>query len=200
MRLLYALLPLLLLLASSAAPAYVYIPPSLGQLCKEASHIAVLRVEHVDAENKALVFTRVRHLKGEFPTERLVQKFGKNYVDPHGELNPVAEAVVGQEAVVFERGGFGVLLVGRAWYQMYRDEKTPDKDWMPYMAGSDFWYAYWGDAAGLIPAVKDVLAGKEVVIECLVDRSRDHNGRPKTAKVHASLNRLGFDPRRDRAD
>lgn len=192
---------LLLALAPAPAPAYLGIPPSLGQVCNEASNIAVLRVVSVDAKKQVLVLERVRQLKGEFPTERLVHNFGKHFLTTPDDLDPLAEATVGQEAIVFQRDSFGAILVGRAWYMIYRDDlKAEYRNWGPFMAGSEFWYAYWGDALGLIPAVKNVLAGKEVVIECLVDRNRDHNGRPKTAKVHASLQRLGFDLRRDRAD
>lgn len=183
-------------LTASPAPAFVYIPYTLGDFCKEARTIVVLRVDSVDREKKGIVFKHMQNLKGAGPADGLVQKFGKDFLGTAGELHPVDEAEVGQQAVFFECNGNGIILVGRAWYHVYKN----GNDWVSGWTGSDCLHAFWGVPGDLIPAVKDVLAGKEALVECMVNRVKDASGRPQIARVRASLQRNGFDPKRDRAD
>lgn len=187
----------LALASLQSAQAYLLLPVfTLGDICKEAKNIAVVRIDSVDKENKAIVFKHAADLKGKWPAERMVHKFGKDFrTQPH-ELQPVDEAVVGQDAVLFERDGNSILLVGRSWYHVYKK----DKEWLPGWVSSEFLHAYWGTPKDLIPAVKDVVAGKEAIVECVVSREKDANGRPQVRRLKAALNRNGFDPKRDSAD
>jgi hypothetical protein len=178
------------------APALLEIPYTLGQICKEATNIAVLRLDSVDKEKRTIVFKPNEDLKGKWGSEQIVHKFGKQYQSFPGEPVPLDEAAVGQLAVICTVDGNGIVLVGRAWYQIHKH----DNDWLPGWSGSFFQHAYWGVPKDLVPAVKDILAGKEVIVECMVNRRKDANGRPEVRRLRASLDRLGFDPRRDSVD
>jgi hypothetical protein len=155
-----------------------------------------LRIDSVDKENKTIVFKHSEDLKGKWGAEPIVHKFGKQYQSLPGEPVPLDEAAVGQLAVICSANGSGLVLVGNAWYHVYKHER----DWVPGWSGSFFLHAYWGVPKDLIPAVKDILAGKEAIVECMINRRKDANGRPEVRRLKASLDRLGFDPRRDSVD
>jgi hypothetical protein len=170
------------LLASEDRPARGFIDTpreSLGQMCQGSSAIAVLRVEQVNREKQGIVYAKVTDLKGDFPAKKV---FGTTFthvirdsptLDWHREdrakrdwqneaiLNRAAE---GKTAVVFQRGGEMAVCVGHAWYTG-RGAPPAREPWV-LAAGSDsrFTRFYCGDADGLVAAVKDLLAGKEVSV------------------------------------
>jgi outer membrane protein assembly factor BamB len=120
------------------AHGFIDIPvPSLAQLCKDADAVAVLRVEKVSREKRGIAFSKVRDLKGSFPTQG--KYFGgtfthvirecpndwlmsrpHNYVDAERmELQNqavLAWAAEGETAVIFQRGGEQAVCVGPLWY------------------------------------------------------------------------------------
>src|SRR5262249_52301967 len=60
------------------ARGYIDIPPqSLARLCEDTKAIAVLRVEKVNREKRGVVYSKVRDLKGHFPTQG--QYFGDTF-------------------------------------------------------------------------------------------------------------------------
>jgi outer membrane protein assembly factor BamB len=191
---------LLLVVANRPAQGFIDLPvQSLAQLCKDAEAIAVLRVEKVSREKKAIVYSKVRDLKGSFPTQGkyfgdtfthvtweppggwIVQALGRTRLEMHHEAI-LAWASEGKTAVIFQRGGEQAICIGHTWcharpavsgrltlnnvaYSSDR-ERPPEKEPWVYGCASDPRFArfFCGDAAELVSAVTDLLAGKEVTV------------------------------------
>lgn len=122
--------------------AYIDIPvPSLAQLCKGSNHgtqaIAVLRVEKVNRMKRAIVYSKVRDLKGSFPTQgkyfgttftHIIRESANDWLmfKPHNYMDAgrlelqnqaiLAWAVEGKTAVIFQRDGEHAICVGHHWY------------------------------------------------------------------------------------
>jgi outer membrane protein assembly factor BamB len=126
----------LVLLAGEPRPAHGFIDlpvQSLAKLCKDAEAIAVLRVERVNREKRAIVYRKVRDLKGSFPTQGkyfgdtfthvlweppggwIVQALGRARLEMHHEAI-LAGSSEGKTAVIFQRGGEQAICVGPTWY------------------------------------------------------------------------------------
>ena len=129
----------LLLLYGKGRPARAFVDrqlPTLSVVCKEAHAIAVLKVEKINREKKAIVYSKVRYLKGTI--------LGRNQ-EPHGasfthilrEANTIAIrptmdaagqdrlndvildlATEGKTAVIFQCGDLQLVCVGQAWYSL----------------------------------------------------------------------------------
>jgi outer membrane protein assembly factor BamB len=185
------------------ARAFIDIPPeSLGHMCQGASAIAVLRVERVNREKQGIVYSKVSDLKGDFPAKKI---FGATFThilrEPPtlgwhrqdlAKLDRQNEAILnwaaeGKAAVIFQRGGEHSVCVGHAWYTA-RGAPPVREPWV-LAGGSDsrFVRFYCGDVDGLVAAVKDLLAGKEVSVPHAV-------GTPELLSDCTAL------VRRDRAD
>jgi outer membrane protein assembly factor BamB len=124
------------------ARAYIDIPvPSLAELCKDShrgtASIAVLRVEKVNREKRGIVFSKVRDLKGSFPTSgkyfgdtftHVIRESANDWLifKPHNYMDAgrlelqnqaiLAWAAEGKRAVIFQRDGEHAICVGHLWY------------------------------------------------------------------------------------
>ncbi len=197
LHLLVPVAALLVLLAGGDRPAYGYIDipaPSLAKLCANTPAIAVLRVEKVSREKRGIVFSKVRDLKGTFPTQgkyfgdaftHILRKDSALYSpqdkDHQAELTEavLAWAVEGKTAVVFQRGGEQAICVGHSWYtarpalainsdlRTFAPERPPPAR-EPWVYGgvcdSRFAGLFCGDVEDLVAAVTDLLAGKEATV------------------------------------
>ena len=150
-----------------------------------ASAVAVLKVEKVNREKKAIVYSKVRHLKGTFlgrnpqsegrtlthvlrvanptpnrPLDAITQDRGNEAI-----LDAVAE---GKTVVVFQRYDLQLVCVGPAWYGLMLNPLG--QEGLPQPAAADPRYAriFCGDVEELIAAVTDLLAGKEVAVPRMV--------------------------------
>jgi outer membrane protein assembly factor BamB len=188
----------LLLLTAGQQPAHGYIDlplPSLAKMCEDTPAIAVLRVEQVNRAKKAIVYSKVRDLKGTFPTQGpyfgdtfthvmweppggwIVQALGPSRLEMYHEAI-LAWAAEGKTAVIFQRGGEQAVCVGPTWYHarpgLVRGSDpggAPPKG-QPWVYGvtADPRLArlFCGEAEDLVGAVSDLLAGKAATVPRMV--------------------------------
>jgi hypothetical protein len=186
----------LLLTWPPSAAAYVGIlPPTLGELCRQATHISVLRVEKVNAEKGVILFKSVEQLKatGKLPLpDAAKQVIGPNVSGAKVILDGAAE---GKTAILFAKS-FELKAVAHVYIDGY---------W--YLVGrslnADCWHAaqgeptmlmrYCGAADKLGEALPKLLRGEEIVVPAMVsDNLRDlEQRRARVQDVRASLRLLG---------
>ena len=78
-------------------------------------------------------------------------------------------AEVGKTAIFFHNGGASETCIGNYWYQSY-----PNGEWWGLTHGEPFLLrSFAGNIDKLATAVTDILAGKEVVVPCMVDGNKD---------------------------
>ncbi|HTU16544.1 MAG TPA: VCBS repeat-containing protein, partial [Gemmataceae bacterium] len=103
-------------------------------------------------------------------------------------------AEVGKTAVFFHNGGASETCLGTYWYQAYAGG-----EWWNLSHGEPFLLrSYAGSVEKLAAAVTDILAGREVVVPCMVDGNKDdlHLRRARVQRVKAGL-KLDYNPKRD---
>jgi outer membrane protein assembly factor BamB len=189
---------LVVLTAGGTRPAQAFVVgqlPTLSDVCKTAEEIAVVKVEKFDRDKKAIVYSKVRDLKGTFPgpahhpTKELAGVFTVILRDPPKSFHPadlanqdqLDEAVLalsaeGKTAVIFQKSGLVSVCVGRAWYTFairQASERIPQRG----AADSRFSRIFCGEVEELIAAVTDIAAGKEVVVPRMVGSNRMLNDR-----------------------
>jgi hypothetical protein len=198
-RLLYAapLLPALVLLAWPARPARAYVEAahSLGQVVQLSTNVLVMRVERVDKEKNVIIYRKVRDLKGQHPTEVIKHNIGRGGYHPREWQFPMEWAEVGKTAVFFHNGGASETCIGTYWYQTYLGG-----DWWNFSHGEPFLLrTFAGNVEKLAAAVTEMLAGKEVIVPCMVDGNKDdlHLRRARIQRLRASLKLANYDAKRD---
>jgi hypothetical protein len=184
--------------AAADGPARAFVVaqlPTLNDVCQTAGEIAVLKVEKVDREKKAIVYSKVRDLKGNFPgaanhpTKELAGTFTIILGDVRKVFHPpdvadrdrLHEAIVersaeGQTAVIFRRIGLASVCVGQAWYT-FEIKQSPERIPQRAMTDTRFSRIYCGDVDELIAAVTDLVAGKEVTVPRMVGSNQMLNDR-----------------------
>jgi outer membrane protein assembly factor BamB len=175
-------------------PAYIDFPAqSLAMLCRYpyASDIAVLRAEKVNKEKYAIVFRKVRDLKGKYPGERVTLIIqdkpanenyhsldGKNHAQQRRQIMDWAEE--GKTAVVLFAAEKQLLCLGTHWLSVTRAAGKPPADgpWvLPAGCDSRYLRLYCGDVEGLVAALTDLLTGKEVTVPRMVGTNEMLNDR-----------------------
>jgi outer membrane protein assembly factor BamB len=197
----------LVLLAGGERPAQAYVDAQLPTLTdivwsrsesglgdKRAFEIAVLRVEKINREKKAIAYRKLRDLKGAFPGQHKQFEGTFTHVlrpmhnSPNFRAWDVANqerlneqvltcAAEGKKAVVFQRLGARLICVGQAWYSV--DVNPLGRQHLPQAAASDARYSrvFCGDVEELITAVTDLLARKAVTVPRMVGNDRMLNDR-----------------------
>jgi hypothetical protein len=192
----------LVLLAGGGRPARAYVDAQLPTLTdivrsrpesglgdKRAFEIAVLRVEKINREKKAITYRKLRDLKGTFPGQHKQFEGTFTHVlrpmhnSPNFRAWDVANqerlneqvltcAAEGKKAVVFQRLGAQLICVGQAWYSF--NVNPLGQQHLPQAGASDARYArvFCGDVEELIAAVTDLLARKEVTVPRMVGNDR----------------------------
>jgi len=193
----YRFLPVfaLLLAAAPAARAYVEAPYSLGQVCKEATNVMVLEVTKVNKEKGLIIYKKVEDLKGKHPTDEIKHNIGQRGFHPREWQNIMKWAEVGKKAVFFHNGGASETCIGTYWYQCYNEGEW----WGMSHAEPFLLRTYYGEPEKLATAVTAIVAGKEVVVPCLVDGNKNdlHERKGKVQRLKASLARGNYDAKRD---
>ncbi|MHB1425225.1 MAG: FG-GAP repeat domain-containing protein, partial [Gemmataceae bacterium] len=177
-----------------SALAYVEAPHSLGQVISLSTNIMVVRVEQVDKTKNLIIYRKVRDLKGSHPTDIIRHNIGRGGFNPREWQYTMEWAEVGKTAVFFHNGGASETCIGNYWYQAY-----PGGDWWNLSHGEPFLLrSYAGNVEKLAAAVADIVAGKEVVVPCMVDGNKDdlHLRRGRIQRLKASL-KLDYNPKRD---
>lgn len=189
---------LLLVLCCCHVPtiwAYVEAPLSFGAVIQQSSHICVMTVTKVDREKNLIIYQKVADLKGKHPQETIKHNIGKNGLRPGEWESIMAWAEVGKTAVFFHNGSASETFIGMNWYQAY-----PGGDWWNMTHAEPFLLrSFAGKPEKLIAAVQDILAGKEVVVPCMVDGNKEdlHTKKAKIQRLRASLKLQDYNPKRD---
>jgi hypothetical protein len=184
-----------LLAVPSPAPAYVEAAHSLGQVVQLSTNIVLVQVEKVDKEKNMIIYRKLEDLKGKHPTDVIKHNIGRGGFHPREWQYPMEWAEVGKKAVFFHNGGASETCTGTYWYQCYAGG-----DWWNMSHGEPFLLrTFAGDVNKLSAAVKDMLAGKEVVVPCMVDGNKDdlHLRRAKIQRLRASMHLQNYDQKRD---
>jgi hypothetical protein len=184
-----------LLALAPPAPAYVEVPYALGRICEESTNIVVVEVVKVNKEKNLIIFKKVEDLKGKHPKDEIKHNIGQRGFHAREWQNIMAWAEAGKKAVFFHNGGASETCTGTYWYQCY-----PEGEWWGLSHAEPFMLrSYCGDADKLAAAVKQVLAGKEVVVPCMVDGNKDdlHLRKAKLQRLKASLKIQDYNAKRD---
>jgi hypothetical protein len=175
--------------------AYVEAPYSLGGVVQQSTNVVLVRVEKVDKEKNMIIYRKVRDLKGTHPTDTIRHLIGRGGFNPREWQYPMEWAEVGKTAVFFHNGSASETCIGTYWYQAY-----PQGEWWGLSHGEPFLLrSYAGNVEKLAAAVTDLVAGREVVVPCMVDGNKDdlHLRRAKIQRLRASLKLQDYNPKRD---
>jgi hypothetical protein len=177
------------------APAYVEAPQSLGSVVNQSTNIVLMTVSKVDKEKNLIIFQKVQDIKGKHPQDVIRHNIGRGGLRP-GEWQEIMNwAEPGKQAVFFHNGGASETFIGVTWYQAY-----PQGDWWGMSHGEPFLLrSYSGKVEKLPGLLADMLAGKEVVVPCLVDGDKEalHKKTAKVQRLKASLKLNDYNPKRD---
>ncbi len=184
-----------LLCTSRPALGYVEAPHSLGQVISLSTNVILCRVESVDRQKNLIVYRKVRDLKGTDNRDLIRHNIGKGGFNPREWQYPMEWAEVGKPAVFFHNGGAGETCIGTYWYQIY-----PGGEWWNLSHGEPFLLrSFAGKIDKLAAAVTDIVAGKEVIVPCMVDGNKDdlHLRRARVQRLRCSLKLGDYNPKRD---
>src|SRR5437667_455342 len=182
-------------LFSGSVHAYVEAPHSLGLVCSLSTNIMVLRVEKVDRQNNLIIYRKVRDIKGQHPTDVIKHNIGRGGFHPREWQYAMEWAGVGKTAVFLHNGGASETCIGTYWYQAYANG-----EWWGMRHGETYLLrSFAGNVDRLAAAASDIVAGKEVVVPCMVDGNKDdlHLRRARIQRLKASLKLQDYDPKRD---
>ncbi|HEV8606706.1 MAG TPA: VCBS repeat-containing protein [Tepidisphaeraceae bacterium] len=186
---------LVLCVKDRPAQAYVEIPYTLGRVINEATNVVVMRVEKVDKERNLIIFSKVADLKGKHPAEQIKHNIGRGGFHPREWQFIMEAAEVGKTAVFFHNGQASETCMDNYWYQAYAGG-----EWWNMSHGEPYLLrSFAGKPEKLIPLVTDMLAGKDVVVPCMVDGDKNAL-QLRTAKIQrlkASLRIMDYDQKRD---
>lgn len=175
--------------------AYVEAPMSLGSVIAQSSHVVLMRVESVDREKNLIIYRKVRDLKNKHPQEVIKHNIGRGGLRPNEWKPPMDWAEPGKLAVFFHNGGASETCIGTWWYQ-----SSAGGEWWNHVHGEPFLLrSFAGNPEKLAAIVTAIVAGKEVIVPCMVDGNKDdlHSRRAKIQRVKASLKLLDYNPKRD---
>jgi hypothetical protein len=181
--------------AADAARAFIEVPYSLGNLVNEARTIVVLQVEKVDRDKNLIIYRKQRALKGEYPADTMKHNIGRGGFHPREWQTIMAWATPGQTAVFFSNGSASETCLDTYWYQTYQSG-----DWWNLVHGEPFLLrSYAGKADRLVAHVESILAGREVIVPCMVDGDKNalHTREARIQRVRASLALRDYNPKRD---
>lgn len=195
MRLRSLLVLALLLTLAAPSQAYVEAPMSLGAIISQSVVVCSMVVTKVDKQNNLIIFQKVADIKGKHPQDTIKHNIGRGGLRP-GEWQEIMNwAEVGKAAVFFHNGGASETYIGNTWYQAY-----PNGEWWGMSHGEPFLLrSYAGKVDKLPGVVADILAGKEVLVPCMVDGDKEaiHKKTAKIQRLKASLKIQDYDPKRD---
>ncbi len=176
--------------------AFVEIPYTLGKVINDSTNILIIRVEKVEKESNRIIYRKVEDLKGKHPTDVIRHNIGKAKLMNDREWSVAQQwAEVGKTAVMFHNGGASETCIGQYWYQAYAGgEWWNQSHGEPYLLRS-----FCGNIDKLIAAVKEIQAGREAVVPCMVDGDKNalHMGTAKLQRLKASLKLQDYNAKRD---
>ena len=178
-----------------AAQAYVEVPMTLGDVVRQSTHICQMQVTKVDREKNLIIYTKLQDIKGKHPQTEIKHNIGKGGLRP-GEWEEIMKwAEVGKIATFFHNGGASETYFGTSWYQAY-----PQGEWWGMSHGEPFLLRSYAGKVEKFPAVlAEILAGKEVIVPCMVDGDKEalHKKTARIQRLKASLKLIDYNPKRD---
>jgi hypothetical protein len=178
-------------------------PETLGAVCARATSISVFKVEKVNKEKGVILYRKVEDLKGSCPRETF-REFLSAAHEPHERQHYLDWVEVGKIAVLFRHENRQAIAVGEQW--TVNDGAPPKDESEVWTIGTrtEPWFLknYCGDPGKLAESVKELLAGKDVIVPVMVG-DRDGDLRKRDAKritVRASLKRQDYNLERDRVE
>ena len=177
------------------ATGYVEAPMSLGSVIAQSTNICLMTVTKVDKTQNLIVYQKVQDVKGKHPQDTIKHNIGRGGLRA-GEWEEIMKwAEVGKQAVFFHNGGASETFIGVTWYQAY-----PQGEWWGMSHGEPFMLrSYSGKVDKLPGIVSEMLAGKEVIVPCMVDGDKEaiHKKVAKVQRVKASMKIQDYNPKRD---
>ena len=158
------LISIALLFGSLPARGYIDITPTLGRVIAESHWIAVVQVEKVHREKRAILYSKITDLKGELPFQTIRHQLAAGH-PPRLPRELLDWARPGERAVLFVSPRIALLCTGQTWYQT--DVPAPQQDeqwWRMSLDRPELALAYRGSVRRLADAVTQILAGREVII------------------------------------
>ena len=175
------------------ASGYVEAPHSLGKIVASSTIIVLMRVKTVDREKNTIVYSKVRNIRGSFEGD-IKHIIGQRGFHPREWKNIMAWARVGKTALFFTNGGHGEMCIDNYWYQ------AGFKGWAAMTHAEPYFLrAFAGRPEKLAVHVTSMLAGREVIVPCMVDGD-NMALQTRTAKMQrfrASLKIGDYNPKRD---
>jgi hypothetical protein len=192
---LFAAACLTTLISAAGLRAYVEAPHTLGRCIHESTNVVLVEIARVDKDKGLIIYKKIKDLKGKHGEDLIKHNIGKRGFHPREWQNVMAWAEVGKQAVFFHNGGASETCVGTYWYQCYKEGEW----WGMSHAEPFLLRTFSGNVEKLAAAVTDILAGKDVVVTCLADGSKEqlHLRKGKLQRMKASLKLLDYNPRRD---
>lgn len=185
----------LILVISQRGPGYIEAPMSLGAVIQQSTHIMTMVVTKVDREKNLIIYQKVSDIKGKHPQDVIKHNIGRGGLRP-GEWEPIMKwAEPGKMAIFFHNGGASETFIGETWYQAY-----PQGEWWGMSHAEPFLLrSYSGKVDKLPSIVADILAGKEVIVPCMVDGDKEalHRRSARVQRLKASLKIQDYNPKRD---
>ena len=182
------------LLLAPSAHAYVEVPMTLGAVIQQSVAVCSMVITKVDKTNNLIIFQKITDFKGKNP-DTIKHNIGRGGLRPGEWQNIMNWAEVGKVAIFFHNGGASETFIGNTWYQAY-----PNGEWWGMSHEEPFLLrSFAGKQEKLAGVVKDIVAGKEVVVGCMVDGDKEalHKKTAKLQKMKASLKLLDYNPKRD---
>ncbi|MCS6850063.1 MAG: VCBS repeat-containing protein [Gemmataceae bacterium] len=168
---------------------------SLGAVVQQSTHIMTMRVEKVDKEKNLIIYRKERDLKGKHPTDIIKHNIGRGGFNPREWQYIMEWAEPGKLAVFCHNGGASETCINNYWYQAYAGG-----DWWNMSHGEPFLLrSFAGKPEKLAAAIDDMLAGKEVIVTCMVDGNKNdlHLRQARIQRMKASLKLQDYNPKRD---
>jgi hypothetical protein len=185
----------LLGISTSRLQAYVEAPLSLGSMVQQSTNIVVMQITAIDKEKNLIIYKKLQDLKGKHPQDVIKHNIGKAGLRPNEWKEIMDLAEVGKIAIFCHNVGASETYLGSNWYQAY-----PRGDWWDMTHAEPFLLrSFSGKPEKLIAAVNDIVAGKEVIVPCMVDGNKEdlHFRRAKVQRLRASLKLADYNPKRD---
>ena len=181
--------------AATRADAYVEVPYSLGRLVKESTNIILLQVEKVDSERNLIIYRKLADIKGVSTETAFKHNIAKAGFHPREWQTVMGVVQPGKQALFFHNKGASETCIDNYWYQCY-----PGGEWWnmshaePYLLRT-----YAGRPEKLAPIVTEMLAGKEIVVPCMVDGDKNalQLRAAKIQRMKASMALQDYDAKRD---
>jgi hypothetical protein len=195
MRRFIPLVAAIFVFAPQRAPAYVEAPMSLGSVLAQSTNVCLMTVTKVDKQQNLIIYQKVSDIKGKHNQDTIKHNIGRGGLRA-GEWEEIMKwAEVGKQAVFFHNGGASETFIGVTWYQAY-----PQGEWWGMSHGEPFMLrSYAGKVDKLPGLVAEMIAGKEVIVPCMVDGDKEaiHKKLAKIQRVKASLKIQDYNPKRD---